>query len=508
MEDFMRINNCLLNNFASYKRLEFIFDRQGLALIQGPTGSGKSTLCDAIPWILFGRTAKDGTVDEVRSWNADGDTTGTITLTVNDKVFQVGRTRGKANDLIIWEDGGAYRGKDLNDTQKIINQKLGIDINTYLAGAYYHEFSQTAQFFTTTAKNRRAICEQLVDLSLAKTLQIKGSERRKALLERQSRWEQKIKMYEDRLKRADTTAYKQKAEEFEQTRSASITRTNVAIANLIPKIQRDAYFKQEYELLIQAKEKLGSEVCSECGSNKNSQAIADISKMIYKVQDEERNNTGMKQQIKDLKTRLIELESTENPYATVVQLNDKEHRRASIQKNRLTLGLAANTKAIADCDILLELVGTMRSISIQNAIQSLEDRTNQLLSDHFDAEIKVLFAVEDADKLDVTIFKDGNACAYTQLSKGQRQLLKLSFGMSVMRSVADHSGTSFNCAFIDEALEGLDENKKIQAFGLLQELSTEFESVFVVDHSEALKAMFTNAYSVRLENGESIIEKV
>jgi len=59
----VKILSCVLENFASYERLEFDFSPQGLTLIEGPTGSGKSTLCDAIPWILFGRTAKDGALD-------------------------------------------------------------------------------------------------------------------------------------------------------------------------------------------------------------------------------------------------------------------------------------------------------------------------------------------------------------------------------------------------------------------------------------------------------------
>jgi ABC-type lipoprotein export system ATPase subunit len=98
----------MVTNFGSYKHLEFDFNSNGLTLISGPTGSGKSTLCDIVPWILFGRTSKGGAVDEVRSWDAEEATTGTLML----HGISITRSR-KPNDLTI--DG--RRGKDLNDTQ-------------------------------------------------------------------------------------------------------------------------------------------------------------------------------------------------------------------------------------------------------------------------------------------------------------------------------------------------------------------------------------------------------
>src|SRR5271166_6085820 len=154
----MKILSCYVSDFASYEELHFNFQKQGLTLIQGPTGSGKSTLCDIIPWTLFGRTAKDGAVDEILKWNSTEPAYGNLTLEVRGEKIAVTRARGKNakdNDLILWVDDKLIRGKDLNDTQKLINTKLGMDLQLYLASAYFHEFSQTAGFFTATAKNRR-----------------------------------------------------------------------------------------------------------------------------------------------------------------------------------------------------------------------------------------------------------------------------------------------------------------------------------------------------------------
>lgn len=174
----MKVLEVSVKNFGSYKSLDFDFRGQnGLTLIQGPTGSGKSTFCDIIPWILFGRTAKGGTVDEVRSWNTSEVTEG-FAIIEYQPGFSISITRKrKPNDLYYsTEDLEFNRGKDLQDTQKIINSILGMDFDLYLASSYYQEFSQTAQFFTTNAKTRRQICEQLVDLTMAVRLQDKLKE--------------------------------------------------------------------------------------------------------------------------------------------------------------------------------------------------------------------------------------------------------------------------------------------------------------------------------------------
>ncbi len=76
-----------------------------------------------------------------------------------------------------------------------------------------------------------------------------------------------------------------------------------------------------------------------------------------------------------------------------------------------------------------------------------------------------------------------------------------------MRAVSNHHGVKFEQIFIDEALEGLDESMKLKAWGLLESLSSEYESIFVIDHSESIKAMANNKYKVELINGKSKIEK-
>lgn len=461
-------------NFASYKELAFDFTNQGLTLVQGPTGAGKSTLCDLIPWGLFGRTSKGGSVDEILSW--PGDEVTKVTLFLGNVTIH--RSRGpkaKDNDLFFsLADGVITRGKDLLDTQKLINSQLGFDYDLYMAGAYFHEFSQTAQFFTATAKSRRLICEQLVDLSLPKKLSTKISENiknSKAIVETGNRKIHAAEVSIDTLRRVQRS---------EDNRASTWN-----LANEQAKVQ----IARNYAAFEGNRKKIVSKKCNSCGTVlQKPKEIIDDSVNPY-IQ------------------RLLDLEVSVNPYAG----NAKDYSD-EIKANEADLSILKGTtnlalEEIADLELLQQVSNDFRSLAIENSIKYLEINTNQLLMDYFDAEIKVNFEIEDTDKLEVTLLKDGNLASYTQLSKGQRCLLKLCFGTSVMKAVSNHHGVSFSQVFYDESLDGLSDEFKVKAYRLFETIAQEHESVFVVEHSSELKAMFPNSYNVELVNGSSVIAK-
>lgn len=488
----MKVLSVSLKNFASYESLEFDFTGQGLTLISGPTGAGKSTLCDAIPWVLFGRTAKDGAVDEVLSWPGDLITSGHIVL---ENGLTVTRIRGyKVNDLYFNEN---TRGKDLQDTQKLINQTLGVTSETYLAGAYLHEFSQTAQFFTATAKIRRSICEQIVDLSLAKKLQVsivdttKSQRMAVATIETahskaQLQFQYLSASYETELENVKNwkvirvnknKQLEAKYHEFELKREANIKRLATA------------YDKD-------LKDKAKSTTCSECGASKTP-AI---------------NPTS------HYKDHLDREKLVENPYL-IALMNIEEVPSDNLDKigeqlvkagaavDSLEIELNDKKQTLSDMELLAEVLADFRSYLVKNTIITVENTTNKLLSDYFDSEIQVEFEVEDADKLEVTIHKDGNTASYTQLSKGQRGILKLCFGVAVMEAIANQHGLHFDQMFFDESLDGLDDNMKMKAVRMLEGLALNRDGVFFVEHSATIKASVDNQYQVTLFNGNSKIEK-
>lgn len=509
--------SCKAKNFASYKELSFDFTNRGLTLIHGATGSGKSTLCDLVPWVLYGRTAKGGTVNEVISWPGDEVTEVTLYL---DNVT-ISRTRGpnaKDNDLCLWPvDGVVTRGKDLNDTQKLINEFLGVDYDLYMASAYFHEFSQSAQFFTASAKTRRMICEQIVDLSLPKKLTERISEAKKPLVKRIEMLNQK-KLQED----AAVKAFEYTLGEMNKSSKEWETNKIKELAVLeTKKTNFNKDLEKEITRLLKGKEKLlstlktvadvVSTVCEHCGAP--NKAFRDNEQTIQHNQYVTLHVNTIDKQLSSLNTvnsyqdRIEEMKSAMNPHTESMKEISIKYSHKIHDRYLATNAATTSESELSDLELLSEVTTILRSMAIEQAVQNIEDITNTYLSNHFDAEIKVEFIVEDADKLTATILKDGNECSYTQLSKGQRQLLKLCFGLSVMKQASNNSLTNISQIFMDEALDGLDENFKLKAYGLLQELSMTYESVLVVEHSTELKAAFDNSIRVELINGNSIIQE-
>lgn len=578
----MKITSVTAINFGSYKNLEFNFDGQGLTLISGSTGAGKSTLCDLIPWALFGVTAKNGSVDEVLSWNQEGPTTVEARIRYDDgysesgSIIRIFRQRGKGfNDL--WFDcnvipyAGKRRGKDLADTQKQIDNFLGFNAETYLAGAYYHEFSPTAQFFQTNAKSRRKLTEELVDLSLASELTVKIQAYNKELKKDIESLNNRVMLKANSIKQLEITFdstesmiqqwkknhisqlidieykflnYEQvKAERiqelinkkisFDQDLESKSTVIKREIELSLAEIKSDSYFTDKEQSLAKRLELLGNAKCGECGGPKNSHKHHVLTKDTYTLDKEKSENSRQKiwhlskvNNLKQLETRVnpyveqIEAEKLRdnsylahfsalkeetNPYAGVKTqlLKDLSSSKGALQD--LTEELEFLSVEQSDLDLLSEVIADFRGTMLTNTLSFLQNTTNSYLEKHFDAEIRVRFSAEDADKIEVTLTKDGNTCSFTQLSKGQRQLLKLCFGLSVMKQVSNFNGTNFNAIFLDECTDGLDEEMKLKVFNLLSSMEKEYSSIFLVEHSESLKACFDNKISVILENGVSKI---
>ena len=562
----MIVTTCKVKNFASYKDLEFNFDSQGLTLVSGPTGAGKSTLCDVIPWILFGITSKGGAVDEIMSWRADSPTEGLANINIKDKTLVVCRIRGnKANDLWFLPEGAInpIRGKDLKDTQELLNSYLGITAELYLSGAYLQEFSQAASFFTVNAKSRRAITEQLVDLTLPKTLleqlslykkelkseinsttsqlEIKQNELKliESMLIRQS--DRQIVWEENRTK--DLILWKKSSSDFELNKqkhlaemnefwTTELCAINAHIEQLKKTIEAAKPLETELHRLEDEVKLCGDTTCTVCGANtknlellvlnrelnKARSALDGIQRIEIELVSIERQKIRhhgkpllaiqeYEQSTNQYQARIKETEALINPYIEEIVKLKEDKSLLKIVLSDLQETLNSHKVEQSDVELLISINDTFRAELIKSAISNLEADTNDLLTRHFDAEIRVSFEIVESDKLEVHITKDGNVAHYTQLSKGQRQLLKLCYGLSVMKAIQNHHNVSFNAVFLDEPFDGISEEMRLKSFNLLVEVSTKYDSAFCVEHNETMKAMFDSRYDVELIDGWSKIEK-
>lgn len=195
-----------------------------------------------------------------------------------------------------------------------------------------------------------------------------------------------------------------------------------------------------------------------------------------------------------------------NPFLEPYTRTVTELEVTKVNKASLEALIASVEHKIASLTLLYDLSFDLRGELLKKAVKGVERAANDYLERHFDAELRVSFDIEGSDDLTVGILKSGYHCSFKQLSKGQRQLLKLCFAVSIMKASANTAGVHFSNLFFDESLDGLDDDLKIKAFALFSELETEHESVLLIDHAPAFQNMFSKKYHITMESDQSSLE--
>lgn len=533
----MKILKGKFYNFGSYKDLEFDFNDLGLCIVTGPTGSGKSTLQDAAAWVLFGRTAKNGGVDEIRNWkHLDEITAGTLFIHHRGMDFEITRMRGEKHDL-FWLPTGAVnvtRGKDLRDSQALLESVLGFNYEMFMVGSYFNEFGPISSFFISTAKNRRALLENVANMELAVKLGDRSILARKEIkkslqyndvriqvdtakmeeslsqlkfskhksLSYQQDLEMDIATTEERLKKFDTD----RAEQVEDLMAAELKHDE----------DREGTLESLRSQLDQLKEKASKAEgsCPVCGQglllNKNfEKEIKTIEWDIRRIESERNPFTRDLERLapNPYVTKLIELKSSlgSNPFQEHIQQLEATARAYELSLAKLKENQLFIQNKSDNLDMIYKLSFDLRGTLLKRSVKSIEQETNRILDKYFDSNIRVDFTIEDGDELDVSIVVNSNDSVFTQLSKGQRCLLKLCFGVAIMKQSAKTSGIHYENLFFDEALDGLDSDLKLKAVRLFAELATMHGTVMVIDHSSEIEEFFERRFLVTLSGDYSII---
>lgn len=171
--------------FASKYTVDF--DRlsvSGIYLLDGPTGSGKSTIIDAITWALYGGVAggNDSTPDRIRSTHADPKLESYVDLvfSVNAGTYRVRRTpswtkEGNKNPTNVtaklWKlYDGALESEDLDAGAPLETKAQGVGSEvTRIIGLNRDQFVQTivlpqgkfAEFLRLNSTERTGLLEQI-----------------------------------------------------------------------------------------------------------------------------------------------------------------------------------------------------------------------------------------------------------------------------------------------------------------------------------------------------------
>ena len=378
-------------------------------MIYGPTGVGKSTLFDAPMWVLFGETSKNGGVDDIRSWDAPDHTYGYLSLKVSNKFIRVSRVRGKGhqNDLYWTETGieGLNRGKDITETQNLLNQRLGVNSYTYSLGSYYNEVSPSALFFTAKPNERRQLFESIADLSFPTTLGRLLVENKKEETSHLKDLTTSISNIEGKIQQLTNTTEttKKRFREWEVSQLRKVT-------DLIEKTKnwesdRSKRFKEaeisikefqegRHEKVKDIKEMLKKTVhnfvdsvqCNECGALRSdhqkemdlmiARSIADQEKELNRRNPYIGIAKGLMEEQNVYDKMLEQAREEKNPFLDM--LRNYSDDAEELLKSKETLGdsVVETQSIISSLEHLISLNDLLRAELVKNTIKSFEQETN------------------------------------------------------------------------------------------------------------------------------------
>jgi exonuclease SbcC len=182
-----------ITGFLSYQQpVELDFSTFDLACISGSNGAGKSSLLDAITWVLFGQARKKD--ESVINSNPKVKAAEVVfTFSYEDQVYRVLRTlpRGKSNILEFQilqkpdpagseDEWRSLSEHTLKETQARILQVLRLDYDTFINAAFF--LQGKADLFAQQAPGKRKdILGNILGLELWETYKERAVERRKTI---------------------------------------------------------------------------------------------------------------------------------------------------------------------------------------------------------------------------------------------------------------------------------------------------------------------------------------
>ncbi len=172
-----------LSGFLSYRDpVEIDFTAFDLACISGANGAGKSSLLDAITWVLFGQARKrDDSLVNLQATAAEV----SLVFTYENNTYRVlrARPRGKTGvlEFHIQQTNGSWKPlseRTQVDTQARIQETLRLDYETFINAAFFLQ-GKADQFTTETPTRRKQMLSSILGLELWEVYRQRAADRRK-----------------------------------------------------------------------------------------------------------------------------------------------------------------------------------------------------------------------------------------------------------------------------------------------------------------------------------------
>lgn len=537
-----------LTNFGSWKHAVVPLEQQGAVLIQGRTGSGKSTLFKALFWVLYGSLPDGGQADEVVNDLVGKNTAVSLQFAIGADAYKLIRYRKHTewkNKCVLWCNGEVLGEKDsrVEALNRLITRLIAIDAETFLKTVYFIQ-RDVQRFPALTDLEQKKLIETITDLALlplaervtreklsqAQRMQVKLAERcqrydesiaslERVIQERHVLDQQALDEAEAVLREATTTY--QAADEAVGQRMKEAARIRVERDEVMRDINRD---RHDFHRIAKQLEFLESRVamCPTCGAILEpaerdalyarllqQQALlekslddleADITRLDHAIGTlvpeaaaAELQHLKVQKLLQEKKVHALRDQVAVDTSGVHHELEAVTRRRAASQRVKATV-----ERFVQRLEFWIKGFGRtgLRTLLLPQVLTQLTERTNYYLSAFDGVEVRAQYLLEDG-RIVQAYRTHGQAAwkSYATLSGGERQLVDVCTSLA-LREIADNSrASSIDCLLLDEPLEGLDAALAQQLPKLLGRVPK--ASIFMISHSDQLALYFSTIRTVR-----------
>ena len=542
----MYIKSIKITNFKSiYGTQEFDFtELDGLVKLSGIIGSGKTTLCEALLYGLFGNVAGHK-IPNLVSWN---EKCCEIEMDLISRNKDIHIIRNSSMPLQVSVNDKLIAASSKRDTQAILEEelydvpKLAIEKMCIISFSAFNSLAsmnpaQTKQFLdevfgfgTFTQYNNIVVDERKLQVNENTKLNAVYSDTQdqiEYLTNKKLKQQEELKNTIDivgcnELRAQLVEKGKAKKEEFKRIKAESEQKVLEVVA------EKQKWYDKKLECATLGKQEkdwyntFKDGVCPTCGNEIGKDVIEEHkNKMLdyaqkYKEYQNKENEIQLKiekmnseakikqdelkQDMEDLKKQISNIDAQIQTYNNSLALLNENYDDLISEYNnkldKLKKDIEVSDKEICEWNDMNELfTKTFRYNLLETLIPHINksiayfiNKLDQNYSITYDQEFKPHIKIDTFDR----------EISYKDLSTGQRKSLDLAIVFGILQNII--ANVNFNLFCLDELFSNMDADSRNTMLALLNDSMAKDRTIFVINHAEMNDDYFSHKIKVRLEN--------
>jgi DNA repair exonuclease SbcCD ATPase subunit len=223
--------------------------------------------------------------------------------------------------------------------------------------------------------------------------------------------------------------------------------------------------------------------------------------------------TALQSQEKSEKEKLLDLISKketqkENPYKEFIIKEEAFIKDCTLQTTRIQKEIDGVLMLKEGCNYWIKAYGDkmgVKSYIYKKVFPYINTRCNYYLRYLSNGEITASVGLDDKDRFTVDTINTEGADIYKGNSGGERRKIDLAIMFALHDLVASRKYKS-NILILDEIFDNLDSVATDAAMALLEDMASNYESIFVISHSDLKEYFDSHVYVVKEGNTSKIVE--